>query len=191
MINKIKKIIGNHLLSQNDWMQSDLINHKNKIVIIEISGFKTIFKVKEDGQVEMINDSKDYDCKIKLTINDLIGQLVNNKNGKISIEGDIELANKISQVLRKIEWDLEEDLAKYIGDIPAIRTTKALKKIKNTTKENIKTLTSSLIEYWQEENKILAKTRDVEMFNKKIDTIVEDTERVEARINNIIISKKI
>ena len=191
MINKIKKIIGNHLLSQNDWMQSDLINHKNKIVIIEISGFKTIFKVKEGGQVEMINDSKDYDCKIKLTINDLIGQLVNNKNGKINIEGDIELANKISQVLRKIEWDLEEDLAKYIGDIPAIRTTKALKKIKNTTKENIKTLTSSLIEYWQEENKILAKTRDVEMFNKKIDTIVEDTERVEARINNIIISKKI
>ena len=191
MINKIKKIIGNHLLSQNDWMQSDLINHKNKIVIIEISGFKTIFKVKEDGQVEMINDSKDYDCKIKLTINDLIGQLVNNKNGKINIEGDIELANKISQVLRKIEWDLEEDLAKYIGDIPAIQTTKALKKIKNTTKENIKTLTSSLIEYWQEENKILAKTRDVEMFNKKIDTIVEDTERVEARINNIIISKKI
>ena len=191
MINKIKKIIGNHLLSQNDWMQSDLINHKNKIVIIEISGFKTIFKVKEDGQVEMINDSKDYDCKIKLTVNDLIGQLVNNKNGKISIEGDIELANKISQVLRKIEWDLEEDLAKYIGDIPAIQTTKALKKIKNTTKENIKTLTSSLIEYWQEENKILAKTRDVEMFNKKIDTIVEDTERVEARINNIIISKKI
>jgi len=191
VINKIKKIIGNHLLSQNDWMQSDLINHKNKIVIIEISGFKTIFKVKEDGQVEMINDSKDYDCKIKLTINDLIGQLVNNKNGKINIEGDIELANKISQVLRKIEWDLEEDLAKYIGDIPAIRTTKALKKIKNTTKENIKTLTSSLIEYWQEENKILAKTRDVEMFNKKIDTIVEDTERVEARINNIIISKKI
>jgi len=191
VINKIKKIIGNHLLSQNDWMQSDLINHKNKIVIIEISGFKTIFKVKEDGQVEMINDSKDYDCKIKLTINDLIGQLVNNKNGKIGIEGDIELANKISQVLRKIEWDLEEDLAKYIGDIPAIRTTKALKKIKNTTKENIKTLTSSLIEYWQEENKILAKTRDVEMFNKKIDTIVEDTERVEARINNIIISKKI
>tara|TARA_B110000967_G_scaffold79463_1_gene82121 strand:- start:257 stop:832 length:576 start_codon:yes stop_codon:yes gene_type:complete len=191
VINKIKKIIGNHLLSQNDWMQSDLINHKNKIVIIEISGFKTIFKVKEDGQVEMINDSKDYDCKIKLTINDLIGQLVNNKNGKIGIEGDIELANKISQVLRKIEWDLEEDLAKYIGDIPAIHTTKALKKIKNTTKENIKTLTSSLIEYWQEENKILAKTRDVEMFNKKIDTIVEDTERVEARINNIIISKKI
>jgi len=191
VINKIKKIIGNHLLSQNDWMQSDLINHKNKIVIIEISGFKTIFKVKGDGQVEMINDSKDYDCKIKLTVNDLIGQLVNNKNGKINIEGDIELANKISQVLRKIEWDLEEDLAKYIGDIPAIQTTKALKKIKNTTKENIKTLTSSLIEYWQEENKILAKTRDVEMFNKKIDTIVEDTERVEARINNIIISKKI
>ena len=191
MMNEIKRIIANHLLSQNDWMQSDLINHKNKIVIIEISGFQIILKVKEDGQLEMINDSEDYDCSIKLTVNDLLGQLINNKNGKISIEGDIELANKISQVLKKIEWNLEEDLTKYIGDIPAIKTTQVLKKIKKNSKKNIKTLTGSLIEYWQEENKILTKTRDVEIFNKKIDKIVEDTERLEARIINIIESIKI
>ncbi len=190
-MNEIKRIIANHLLSQNDWMQSDLINHKNKIVIIEISGFQIILKVKEDGQLEMINDSEDYDCSIKLTVNDLLGQLINNKNGKISIEGDIELANKISQVLKKIEWNLEEDLTKYIGDIPAIKTTQVLKKIKKNSKKNIKTLTGSLIEYWQEENKILTKTRDVEIFNKKIDKIVEDTERLEARIINIIESIKI
>ena len=191
MIDKIKIIIVNHLLSQNDWMQSDLINHKNKIVVIEISGFKIIFKVKGNGQLEVIDDSKGCDCTIKLTINDFISQLVNNNNGKISIEGDLELANKISQVLKKIEWDLEEDLAKYIGDIAAIQTTKVLKKIKNTSKKNIKTLVGSLIEYWQEENMILAKVRDVEIFNKKIDTIVEDTERAEAKINNIIESRKI
>jgi len=191
VINKIKTIIGNHLLSQNDWMKSDLVNHKKKIVIIEISGFQIILKIEGDGKVKIINESKDYDSKIKLTVNDLISQFVNNKNGKISIEGDIELANKISQVLRKIEWNMEEDLAKYIGDIPAIQTTKVLKKIKNTSKKNIKTLVGSLIEYWQEENMILAKVRDVEIFNKKIDTIVEDTERAEAKINNIIESRKI
>ena len=191
MINKIKKNIANHLLLQNDWMQSELVDHKNKIIVIEISGFKITFKVKDDGQLEMIDEDKRYDCEISLTVNDFVGQLINDKNGKISIKGDIELANKISQILKKIEWDIEEDLAKYIGDVPAIQTTKILKKIKNTGKKNLQDLTGSLVEFWQEENQILAKKRDVEKLNNNIDIIVEDTERLEARIKNITEKRKV
>ena len=191
MIQKIKKNIANHLLLQNDWMQSELVDHKNKIIVIEISGFKITFKVKDDGQLEMIDEDKRYDCEISLTVNDFVGQLINDKNGKISIKGDIELANKISQILKKIEWDIEEDLAKYIGDVPAIQTTKILKKIKNTGKKNLQDLTGSLVEFWQEENQILAKKRDVEKLNNNIDIIVEDTERLEARIKNITEKRKV
>ena len=191
MIHKIKKNIANHLLLQNDWMQSELVDHKNKIIVIEISGFKITFKVKDDGQLEMIDEDKKYDCEISLTVNDFVGQLINDKNGKISIKGDIELANKISQILKKIEWDIEEDLAKYIGDVPAIQTTKILKKIKNTGKKNLQDLTGSLVEFWQEENQILAKKRDVEKLNNNIDIIVEDTERLEARIKNITEKRKV
>ena len=191
MIHKIKKNIANHLLLQNDWMQSELVDHKNKIIVIEISGFKITFKVKDDGQLEMIDEDKRYDCEISLTVNDFVGQLINDKNGKISIKGDIELANKISQILKKIEWDIEEDLAKYIGDVPAIQTTKILKKIKNTGKKNLQDLTGSLVEFWQEENQILAKKRDVEKLNNNIDIIVEDTERLEARIKNITEKRKV
>ena len=191
MIHKIKKNIANHLLLQNDWMQSELVDHKNKIIVIEISGFKITFKVKDDGQLEMIDEDKRYDCEISLTVNDFVGQLINDKNGKISIKGDIELANKISQILKKIEWDIEEDLAKYIGDVPAIQTTKILKKIKNTGKKNLQDLTGSLVEFWQEENQILAKKRDVEKLNNNIDIIVEDTERLEARIKNITKKRKV
>jgi ubiquinone biosynthesis protein UbiJ len=172
-------------------MQSELVDHKNKIIVIEISGFKITFKVKDDGQLEMIDEDKRYDCEISLTVNDFVGQLINDKNGKISIKGDIELANKISQILKKIEWDIEEDLAKYIGDVPAIQTTKILKKIKNTGKKNLQDLTGSLVEFWQEENQILAKKRDVEKLNNNIDIIVEDTERLEARIKNITEKRKV
>jgi ubiquinone biosynthesis accessory factor UbiJ len=191
LIHKIKKNIANHLLLQNDWMQSELVDHKNKIIVIEISGFKITFKVKDDGQLEMIDEDKRYDCEISLTVNDFVGQLINDKNGKISIKGDIELANKISQILKKIEWDIEEDLAKYIGDVPAIQTTKILKKIKNTGKKNLQDLTGSLVEFWQEENQILAKKRDVEKLNNNIDIIGEDTERLEARIKNITEKRKV
>ena len=189
MIRKIKKILIDHLLSQNDWMQTSLIDHQHKVIAIEISSLKIIFKVNENGLLQSIDESENFDCIIKLTVNDFINQLVNNKNGKISIEGDLELAKQVSQVLKKIEWDVEEDLSSYIGDIPAIKTTKILKKVITSSQKNIKNITGALLEYWQEENKILTKKRNVEIFYSEVDKIFEDTERLEARIK-IMIEKK-
>lgn len=191
MIQKIKKIILDHLLSQNDWMQTKLIDHKDKVVVIEISGLELILKIDEKGLLHSLNESEEFDCIIKLTVNDFINQLINKNKGNISIEGDLELANQVSQVLRGIEWDVEEDLSKYFGDIPAIQATKFLKKIMTNSQKNIKNITGSLIEYWQEENKILTKKRDVEIFNSDVDEIVEDTERLEAKIKKIFEKRKI
>ena len=191
MIQKIKKIILNHLLSQNDWMQTRLVNHKNKVVVIEISGLKIILKIDENGLLHSLNDSEEFDCIIKLTINDFINQLINKNKGNISIKGDLELANQVSQVLKKIEWDVEEDLSKYIGDKPAIQVTKVLKKIVTNSQKNIGNITGALLEYWQEENKILTKKINVEIFNSEVDKIVEDTERLEAKIKMVIEKIKI
>jgi len=186
LIQKIKKIILDHLLSQNDWMQSKLVDHKNKIIIIKISDLKLILKVDENGLLHSLNEAEKFDCIIKLTVNSFISQLINNNNSNISIEGDLELANQVAQVLKKIEWDIEEDLSKYIGDIPAIKTTKILKKVVTKGQKNIGNITGALLEYWQEENKILTKKRNVEIFNSDVDKIVEDTERLEARIKIMI-----
>jgi ubiquinone biosynthesis protein UbiJ len=186
LIQKIKKIILDHLLSQNDWMQSKLVEHKNKIIIIKISDLKLILKVDENGLLHSLNEAEKFDCIIKLTVNSFISQLINNNNNNISIEGDLELANQVAQVLKKIEWDIEEDLSKYIGDIPAIKTTKILKKVVTKGQKNIGNITGALLEYWQEENKILTKKRNVEIFNSEVDKIVEDTERLEARIKIMI-----
>ena len=183
MIRKIKKILIDHLLSQNDWMQTSLIDHQHKVIAIEISSIKIIFKVNENGLLQSIDESENFDCIIKLTVNDFINQLVNNKNGNISIEGDLELANKVSQVLKKIEWDVEEDLSKYIGDIPAIHSTKIIKKVITSGKKNIVNIAGAFLEYWQEESQILTKKNDVENFNSEVDKIVEDTERLEAKMN--------
>ena len=191
MIQNIKKIILDHLLSQNDWMKTKLIDHKNKVVVIEISGLKLIFKIDENGLLHSVSESEKFDCIIKLTVNDFITQLTNKNNSNVSIKGDLELANQISQVLRKIEWDIEDDLSKYIGDIPAIQTTKVLKKIITNSQKNLGNITGALLEYWQEENKILTKKRNIEIFNSEVDKIVEDTERLEAKINIIIEKIKI
>ena len=82
-------------------------------------------------------------------------------------------------------------MSKYIGDIPAIHATRFLKKVVNTSQKNINNLTGALIEYWQEENPVLAKKRSIEIFNEEVDKIVEDTERLEARMKTIIKKRKL
>ena len=54
-----------------------------------------------------------------------------------------------------------------------------------SSKKNIGSISGALLEYWQEENKILTKRRNVEIFNSEVDKIVEDTERLEAKIKLI------
>ena len=59
------------------------------------------------------------------------------------------------------------------------------------SQKNISNISGALLEYWQEENKILTKKRDVEIFNSEVDKIVEDTERLEAKIKKIVEKIKI
>ena len=55
-----------------------------------------------------------------------------------------------------------------------------------TSKNNLNSLTGSIFEYWEEENKILAKKNHVSNFNSEVDQIVEDVDRLEAKINIMI-----
>jgi ubiquinone biosynthesis protein UbiJ len=47
-------------------------------------------------------------------------------------------------------------------------------------------IAGALLEYWQEENQILTKKTDVEKFNSEVDKIVEDTERLEAKMKIVM-----
>ncbi|NBX54394.1 MAG: hypothetical protein EBQ82_08395 [Betaproteobacteria bacterium] len=49
----------------------------------------------------------------------LAQSLVNGQKPPIHIEGDVQLAAEINWLIDHVRWDLEEDLARLIGDAPA------------------------------------------------------------------------
>jgi ubiquinone biosynthesis accessory factor UbiJ len=46
----------------------------------------------------------------------------------IRIEGDVQLAAEINWLVDHVRWDLEEDLAKLVGDAPAHQVTQAARR---------------------------------------------------------------
>ena len=186
MIEKIKAKLVNHLLNQNDWMQIKLKPYIGKIIELEIETLSLKFKVNNEGRLTVNDSEAQVDAYIQMTIKSLIQLITQKKKNGITVKGNLDLANDFSKVIEDLEWDMEEDLSRFIGDIPATEITKIGKKILSGTKNNVKNLAENFIEYWQEENKILSKNDDLEIFNNSVDRLEEDVDRVEAKIKNYI-----
>jgi ubiquinone biosynthesis protein UbiJ len=186
LIEKIKAKLVNHLLNQNDWMQIKLKPYIGKIIELEIETLSLKFKVNNEGQLTVNDSEAQVDAYIQMTIKSLIQLITQKKKNGITVKGNLDLANEFSKVIENIEWEMEEDLSRFIGDIPAAEITKISKIVLKQTKKNIINLTENFIEYWQEENKILAKNDDLKTFNSNVDSLEEDVDRVEAKMNNYI-----
>jgi len=186
LIEKIKTKLINHLLNQNDWMQTKLQPYLGMVIVLEIDTLLLKFTVNNEGQL-IVNDTENPpDAHIQMTLKSLIQLITQKKKNGITVKGNLDLANEFSKVIENIEWEMEEDLSRFIGDIPAGEITKISKIVLKQTKKNIINLTENFIEYWQEENKILAKNDDLKTFNSNVDSLEEDVDRMEAKMNNYI-----
>lgn len=182
---KIKLIVINHILSQNDWMGTKLKNFKGKNILIKISELEMFFKVNDEGLL-VLNDEKVLpDASILMTLNSFFNQIINKKNKDITIQGDIDLAKEVSEALRKIRWDVEEDLSKIIGDIAANKVGRLGKDLIDGSKSAVINIAEAAKEYWEEESPLIAKKMRVEQLLSDIDVISEDVERLEAKINSL------
>ena len=118
-----------------------------------------------------------------MDLKSFIQLITKKKRMGISITGNIDLAHDFSDVIKEVEWDIEEDLSQIIGDIPATEIINFGKKMFNYSKNNIQNLAENFIEYWQEENKLLSKSDSLEKFYSEVDLLLEDVDRIEAKID--------
>jgi len=103
----------------------------------------------------------------------------------IDISGDVDFANTFSQVILKARWDIEEDLSRVVGDIAAVEITNAGKAMLISSRKGLQNFGEAIIEYWQEEKKILTIKEEVERFNSEVDLLKEKFSQLEARTKKI------
>ena len=175
----LKKIVLNHIFSQNDWMSSKLKKFKDKIVLIKISEIEMYFKINAQGLLVLTEKEVIPDTSIFMTVNSFFNQIISNKN--------IDLAKEVSEILKKIRWDVEEDLSKIVGDVAANRLGRIGKNFLSGSKSAAINIAEAFKEYWEEENPLIAKKFRVERLLNDIDLISEDVDRLEAKINNLAV----
>lgn len=189
MILEFRNSIIDHVLNQNDWMREKLSKYENKVIALIIGPFAFDFIVCSDGNLKTIKNPSNSDTKIQMSIDAFIKTFITKEKKGINISGDIDLARDFADILSAIEWDIEDDLSRIFGDIVAHEISQAGKSFMQQNKRNVLEISGALVEFWQEENKILSKKNDVHEFIKNVDHLNEDVDRFEARLDKFLQSE--
>jgi ubiquinone biosynthesis accessory factor UbiJ len=141
----------------------------------------------EDGAVAAADTSAAPDVTIRLTPAAMLRMMMGDDTAwkEAGVSGNTDFAQAIHHVGRNVRWDIEEDLARIFGDIAAHRMVETGRTLDQWRAQSFDNLARSFVEYWTEEQPLIARARDVEQFNRDVDRLRDDVARMEKRIARI------
>jgi ubiquinone biosynthesis protein UbiJ len=175
----------NHLLSRQPVLRHKLSMHAGKVACIDVGFIQLSLAVASDGLLESANTEPSVTITIKPADLPQILANIDRAFSYVSISGDADLARTISEVANGLQWEVEEDLAPWVGDIAALRIAKAGRQFIGTAKSTAQKLAENMAEYWLEENPTLLYRRAGEDFATDVARLRDDVERLSKRVEQI------
>lgn len=107
------------------------------------------------------------------------------RDGSLSLTGDAETASRFQQLLKLAQPDIEEELAGVVGDVAAHQLGEFARGLGRWGRDAKKTMGANIREYLQEESRDAPSRYEVERFSSDVNTLRDDVERIEARLNRL------
>jgi ubiquinone biosynthesis protein UbiJ len=104
------------------------------------------------------------------------------QRGAVTITGDAQLAQQFRELAKLLRPDLEEDLSHVLGDVPAHQLARFAHLTAGWTRKAATTTLTNLAEYLGHERGDLVPRNEGEQFLRGVDSVREDLERLEARL---------
>lgn len=188
MFKPLIQFVLQHLMQQNSWTAPLLQPHAHKQVLLDFKVAQTMLTILNDGTLAVAGDAAQADATIHLPPSLAMRLLRKDPlaHSLIKIDGDTTLGMEVGKILAAVRWDIEDDLSKVVGDIAAYQVVQMSQEKLHRWQSQAKNLSEILVEYWQEEQPILAKKTRIEQFNRSVDQLREDTDRLQQRVDKLL-----
>ena len=179
----------NRVLADYPLAREQLAKHAGKVIAARVGPLDTRMRVADDGGVEMIGEGSDIRpdalFQIPLSLLPRLAQKDETAFSEVEFSGDSEFAALLSRLARDIEWDIEEDLSKLIGDIAAHRIVDAVRRTHEWQQDATQRFTENLAEYLTEERRAFITRKELETLALTNEALRDDVARLEARLGNL------
>lgn len=108
----------------------------------------------------------------------------------VQLSGDAEFAQSVIELFDQIHFDWEEQASKWLGDITAHKLGNVFRQIHTHWQASCNSLNAQVSEYLQEEATWLPERTRIANFLLEVDELRMATDRLEAKINYLLASKK-
>lgn len=115
-------LVLNHVLQQEPMAMERLTRQKGRVVLAQWRAFTFKLEVTPAGLLDLARADADADLTLQITEESPLAiaqALMQGNKPAVRIEGDVQLAAEVNWLVDHVRWDLEEDLARVLGDAPA------------------------------------------------------------------------
>lgn len=106
-------------------------------------------------------------------------------SGAVEIDGDSELAEDFSRILRNVHFDFDELLASSLGGVAAHGVGRFMRNAFGIGRRSAQVLGRDTVEYLREETRDLVHRADVQKWMDGVDRLRDDVERLDARLGRL------
>ena len=128
----------NHVLAQEKQAQDRLQRQKGRIVRVKLGVFSLDMIVTPAGLLDLAPAVAKPDLVLTVPVDSpqsVVQAVMTGKPPPVSIEGDVQLAAEVGWLADNLRWDVEEDLARVIGDVPAHAIAAAVRRLASSLKQ--------------------------------------------------------
>ncbi|WP_180131692.1 hypothetical protein [Rhodoferax sp. BLA1] len=115
-------LLLNHVLMQESEATARLVRQKGRVVLVQWRHFSFKLQATPAGLLDLAPAHAAADLVLTATDESplsLVQGVLRGDKPAVRIEGDVQLAAEVNWLTEHVRWDIEEDLARILGDVPA------------------------------------------------------------------------
>ncbi|MCP5267584.1 MAG: SCP2 sterol-binding domain-containing protein [Zoogloeaceae bacterium] len=177
----------NHLLDQEPWARSRLRDFAGQLACFHVGPLSFSVSVDPSGTLIPVDATQKPDVTIHLPDDTPIRFLVNRHSlmQEARISGSADFAEALGFLARNLEWDVESDLARLIGDTAAHRLAGIGSQFVTRKQLAGERLAANLFEFAADELHLVERPGPVHRFCSEVDRLRDDLARLEKQVSKL------
>lgn len=180
----------NAVLNREPWAQSRLAQYVGRTVGITIGDLHLPLGFSYAGTLVLTESTEQADVQITVPAERLrqfpavLAQSAPNPDALLAlvhIQGDAGLANAVAQVVSQLRLDPEAEIARYTGDLFAVRSMALLKQLIRSGQRTAKHVEANMAEFLGEESGLLVSTDYSHLWEARLIQLEQRLQALEQR----------
>ena len=116
-------LLLNHVLMQEPEATARLARQKGRVMLVQWRTYSFKLQATPAGLLDLAAPDTQADLVLTVAADESVMVLaqtaLRGDKPAVRIEGDVQLAAEVNWLIAHVRWDIEEDLARILGDVPA------------------------------------------------------------------------